>query len=119
MAVVHGVEARAAGHALDLRAVVLELAQRHRRDHRAPVAREDPRVQHAPALRGDIPGEIAHVLRGGGDLDLDERLGAAAGVAFFTASMNALRPAVMKAISFESTAWYLPSYTSTFSPVMG
>jgi len=41
------------------------------------------------------------------------------GWAFFTASMKALRPAVMKAISLLSTLWCLPSSTTTRTPRSG
>ena len=39
--------------------------------------------------------------------------------ALLIASMKARLPAVMKAISFESTSWYLPSYTITRTSCTG
>ena len=34
------------------------------------------------------------------------------GLAFFAASWNAIDPAILNAISDESTSWYEPSYSS-------
>ena len=41
------------------------------------------------------------------------------GCAFFAASLNAIDPAILNAISFESTSWYEPSYSSTLTSSIG
>ena len=41
------------------------------------------------------------------------------GCAFFAASLNAIEPAILKAISFESTSWNEPSYSSTLTSSTG
>ena len=41
------------------------------------------------------------------------------GLAFFAASWNAIEPAILNAISDESTSWYEPSYSSIRTSSIG
>ena len=41
------------------------------------------------------------------------------GFARFIASLNAIEPAILKARSLESTSWYEPSTSSTFTSTTG
>ena len=41
------------------------------------------------------------------------------GRAFLAASWNAIEPAILNAISEESTSWYEPSKSSTWTSVIG
>ena len=41
------------------------------------------------------------------------------GLAFFAASWNAIDPAILNAISDESTSWYEPSYSSIRTSSIG
>ena len=42
-----------------------------------------------------------------------------AGLAFSTASLTAIEPAILKAISDESTSWYEPSWTVALTSTIG
>src|SRR5207248_943684 len=64
----------AGGHALELVRVVLELRERGEAADEGGVGADHLGVLHAPALGGHVAGDIAHVLAGGGDLDVDPRL---------------------------------------------
>ena len=58
----------------------------------------------AAAARVDVADDVAHVLLGHDDLDLIMG-SSSAGAPLVMASLNAMEPAILNAISEESTSW--------------
>ena len=75
-------------------------------------------------LDGSAPGvqvadDVAHVVLGGDDLDAISG-SSRAGLALRAASLKAIEPAILKAISEESTSWYCTSRSdAALTPTMG
>jgi hypothetical protein len=70
----------------------------------------------APAV--EVADDVAHELLGHRDLDLHDRLeDDRAGLA--KASLMAMEPAILNAISDESTSWYDPSNRVTLTSTTG
>ena len=71
------------------------------------------------AARRQIAEHVAHVLIGADDFDVHDRLEDDRLRACFAASLNAIDPAILNAISLESTSWYEPYISSTFTSTIG
>ena len=102
------IEAFAAGERFQRRGVVDELRERHEREH----ARTPMPTASVPRIRPRIAAQwpVMSPTLGVGTVTASRAIGSRiVGVAFVIASMNALRPAVTNATSFESTGWCLPS----------
>ena len=60
------------------------------------------------APRGEVADDVAHVVLGRDDLDRHDRLEQHRLRLPRAAFLNAIEPAILNAISLESTSWYEP-----------